>query len=347
MLKSFLGSFEPLFFQKRACYVQTALLLILWLVAMGCGVKSAPQPPIPPAPPSVTLLKAFSRENYILLRWSMPKPDEKLRQTQAIEFFIYRSYLAEGTDEWTEFTKVGETPLRGESDEIFWKDTNLKSGFSYRYIVRSVDAKNKLSPPSPIVETAWTVPPPAPLELQTQIGDRWVTLVWKTPPSDVNIAGYNIYRSDGGEFVRINEFIVPTPTYFDGALENGKKYSYQVRAVTMMGTVQVEGAPSGMVEASPIDNVSPQTPVGVDAFPVEEGVLVRWWRNSEHDLAGYFIYRTLNGKTEKITPEPVLDVEYMDRNAIFGKTYFYQVSAVDRVGNESPKSEPAKVYVKR
>lgn len=324
-----------------------ALIASLFLFGIGCGVKSAPQPPLRSAPRAVDSVKAFAREDHIILQWKIPKPDEKLRQTRAVKFFIYRSELAQGKTAWTEFTKVGELTIEGDEGEISWKDTNLEGEGRYRYQVIAVDFKERLSAPSPVVETAWTQPPPAPTNLRAEIGDRSVTLTWNAPESDVTIRGYNIYRADGHDFVKINEFLTPTPTYFDASLENGKKYSYQVRAVTVLGAVQVEGAPTEVVEVIPADTVSPQTPIGVDAFPVDGGVLVRWWRNEEDDLAGYFIYRTHKGKTEKLTEEPVLDVEYMDRNVTVGEIYFYQVTALDKVGNESPKSEPAKVYVKR
>lgn len=324
-----------------------ALIASLLLFGTACGVKSAPQPPLRSAPCPVATVKALPREDHIILLWKVPKPNEKLRQTRAVKFFIYRSELVKGKTKWTEFAKVGELTIEGNEEEISWNDTNLEGEGRYRYQVRAVDSKKRLSAPSPVVETAWTQPPPAPTNLRAEIGNRSVTLIWNAPESDVNITGYNIYRAEGHKFVKINEFLTPTPNYFDAPLENGKKYSYQVRAVTVIGAVQVEGEPSEVVEVIPADTVSPQTPIGVDAFPVEGGVLVRWWRNEEEDLAGYFIYRTHKGKTEKLTEAPILNVEYMDRNVIVGEIYFYQVSAVDKVGNESPKSEPAKVYVKR
>jgi len=87
-----------------------------------------------------------------------------------------------------------------------------------------------------------------------------------------------------------------------------------------------------------IDTNPPATPkepstVGRDSF-----VILDWAKNSEADLAGYRIYRN---KTP-LTGFEVLDNTefntYKDRQAANFQRYYYKVSAVDRAGNESAKT---------
>ena len=70
---------------------------------------------------------------------------------------------------------------------------------------------------------------------------------------------------------------------------------------------------------------------------------LNWERNTEEDLNGYRVYRAEgNGTLEKIADVSVVP-SYSDRKAEHGKTWRYAISAVDRAGNESPRSAPIDV----
>ena len=67
-----------------------------------------------------------------------------------------------------------------------------------------------------------------------------------------------------------------------------------------------------------------------------------WMPDAETDLAGYFVYRrdvTAGGTAERISgPKPIITPSYSDTAVASGHRYAYAVSAVDRDGNESPRS---------
>jgi fibronectin type 3 domain-containing protein len=61
----------------------------------------------------------------------------------------------------------------------------------------------------------------------------------------------------------------------------------------------------------------------------------------ETDLEGYRVWRREEGTAEfrLLTPDPIKENAYSDRDVTKGKTYVYFVTALDKSGNESARSE--------
>ncbi len=68
-----------------------------------------------------------------------------------------------------------------------------------------------------------------------------------------------------------------------------------------------------------------------------------WSISAENDIAGYNIYRSAqeSARGQKQNPELLRTPAFRDMNIAPGHRYFYTVTAVDRVGNESPASAAA------
>jgi len=56
------------------------------------------------------------------------------------------------------------------------------------------------------------------------------------------VLGYNVYRSSGGEFVKVTAEIVPVPSFRDMHAEPGQQYTYRVTAVDQRGNESAPGA---------------------------------------------------------------------------------------------------------
>ncbi len=90
-----------------------------------------------------------------------------------------------------------------------------------------------------------------------------------------------------------------------------------------------------------LDTTPPTTPQGLQAVGRNTYVLLDWTKNTEKDLAGYRLYRSLTplsgygeiGKTEF--------TEFKDTGLENLQRYFYRLSAFDAAGNESVRTEPA------
>ena len=86
-----------------------------------------------------------------------------------------------------------------------------------------------------------------------------IEIEWETE-TEINTAGFNIYRSDSaeGEFVRINPQIIPSQSdavsgatylYTDKNVERGKTYYYQLEDIEYDNSTQQHDILTGQVEA--------------------------------------------------------------------------------------------------
>ncbi len=76
-------------------------------------------------------------------------------------------------------------------------------------------------------------------------------------------------------------------------------------------------------------------------------VSLAWTANTEQDLAGYRVYRTQSPGTAYLLVNTGLinSPSFMDTTVTAGNTYYYTVSAVNSIGQESPKSSEVKAVV--
>ena len=77
------------------------------------------------------------------------------------------------------------------------------------------------------------------------------------------------------------------------------------------------------------------------ALGAADGVEVSWSPSTESDLASYRVYRTAEGKTERVGEVAAPETSFRDSRAVPGTRYTYTVTAVDKAGNESPPSAGA------
>ena len=126
----------------------------------------------------------------------------------------------------------------------------------------------------------------------------------------------------------------------------GNTYIYTVRSVAQFGSDSVESADSSPAVVTPRDIFPPAAPSGLEiaivpATPQASAyVELSWAIGTEPDLAGYNVYRNDREDIpgERINGELLLSPTFRDISVMPSGRYFYRVSAVDRAGNESPKS---------
>ena len=83
-----------------------------------------------------------------------------------------------------------------------------------------------------------------------------IDLAW-SPSTTLGILGYDVYRASGGPYTKLNVAPVVGTTYSDLAATNGIAYTYRVRAVNVLESVD-----SSTVGAT-ADSVAPTTPTTV------------------------------------------------------------------------------------
>jgi fibronectin type 3 domain-containing protein len=65
-----------------------------------------------------------------------------------------------------------------------------------------------------------------------------------------------------------------------------------------------------------------------------------------YDLAGYNVYRTVDGKRLKLTKTPVTLPSFVDASPPVATSVLYDVTALDKTGNESNPSNPLNLQVR-
>ncbi|MGF0171256.1 PA14 domain-containing protein [Streptomyces sp. Marseille-Q5077] len=116
------------------------------------------------------------------------------------------------------------------------------------------------------------------------------------------------------------------------------KHTLRVDHVNWTGTANVKFAYTPRTSAT-VDKVKPLTPTGTSvAYDQTTGrAKISWSRNQEMDLAGYRVYRRLKGASYGSKPlATTTSTTYTDSTLpVTGATYFYEIRAHDRAGNES------------
>ena len=236
-------------------------------------------------------------------------------------------------------------------------DTKVEKGKTYRYRVELLGFKGKKIK-SVEKQVKITVPqkPPKPGKVEAKASDRDVKIKWSYPKyrggeSDRTV-GFIIYRQEeGGKFLRITQApvlrIEGWLAYVDSKVENGKKYTYAVEAVDIIG-VKSDRVFSNSVQ--PIDKRAPLVPMGLKAVDNRNSVLLLWNISPEIDAAYYNVYRSRSLKANFVKinkiPVPIEKPKYIDKDITGGNVYYYTVSAVDKAGNESKQSGPASIIPK-
>jgi len=185
-------------------------------------------------------------------------------------------------------------------------------------------------------QTAPPTLPLAPRDLHASPGDGRITLSWAAPSSDGGspITNYRIYRGTGPGAETLLTAVGNITTYTDMGLTNGQTYYYQVSAVNAVG----EGPRSSEVSATPAN--LPGAPRSVVASPADGRVTISWQAPASDGgspITGYRVYRGTSPGGAALLIEAGNVLAYTDATVTNGVTYYYQVSAVNAVG-EGPRS---------
>ena len=125
----------------------------------------------------------------------------------------------------------------------------------------------------------------------------------------------------------------------DATAPQGARACYVVRAAASVDPL-VESAASSEACLEVRDIEPPAALTGLAVLPRERGLEVLWTPSPEDDLAGYRVYREAAGEPRsRVAEVEVARSAWLDTRARPGVVYQYDVTAVDRAGNESPRAQ--------
>jgi len=155
---------------------------------------------------------------------------------------IYRRDESSGKDAIAGEVPLGEPGPAHFTDSTFeWENTYLFRITAVSVVKRpdsEVQVEGDDTPPVRVIAHD-VFPPAVPAGLQAAYSGEgqkpFIDLIW-APVTNADLAGYNVYRSDGnGPAVKLDSELVKSPSYRDSAVASGKTYTYSVSAVDVRG----------------------------------------------------------------------------------------------------------------
>ncbi|MFA5896389.1 MAG: fibronectin type III domain-containing protein [Thermoplasmata archaeon] len=265
-------------------------------------------------------LSAYGETGSVRLSWDTPRS----YGTPILGYTIYRGDQS-GEEVW--HASVGPTNT--------YVDATVTNGQTYYYRVTAVNGAGEGAPSNEVSATPATVPT-APPNLQAATGDAQVTLTWQAPSANGEspITNYKVYRGTVSGSLTLVTTLGNVLTYTDTGLTNGVTYYYAVSAVNSVG----EGPQSNEASATPVS--VPLAPQNLQATAGDTQVTLTWQApsaNGGSPITNYKIYRgTASGSLSLLTTVGNV-LTYTDTGLTNRQTYYYQVSAVNAIG-EGPKS---------
>jgi fibronectin type 3 domain-containing protein len=262
--------------------------------------------------PSAPTLSMDAGQGYISLTWT--KSDDHGLAIQGYK--VYRGKQP------TTFVQVQNV------SGLNFKDTDVEIGVRYYYSITAVNQRGE-GPRSNIMNGSAQGLPGQPVGLQLRAGDGFVLIQWNAPMNTggLDITSYNIYR--GVQPTSLTALTSrPVGTYNDTSVTNGITYFYSITAVNGIG----EGDQAPTKSARPAGLPGPV--IALKLLSSDGNMHITWEKPKSTGgltISGYKIYK---GETKDSLTylTNVTTLVYDDKWVINGKPYYYQVTAVNDVG---------------
>ncbi|MCG6919362.1 MAG: fibronectin type III domain-containing protein [Deltaproteobacteria bacterium] len=280
----------------------------------------------PPTPEGLAAQSGLVKE--VKLSWKM-RPEEEVEG-----YYIFWNNTESG-----EFKQIGKVRGRGKTTFVDKGDRHrpLDDNATYYYMITSYNKVDVNSDPCSIASAITKPRPRAPTGFSAQGGlPGKVVLAWNPNP-EADIKYYHLYRKGSGDkFKEVEKLPPDTTTHEDVKLNHGTSYIYRLQ---VEDEDKLLSDLSNTVEAT--TKPLPKSPIGLEVKPLANGFELKWKPNPEPDIVNYKIYlRSFFmdkeiGSTDK--------VEFTTDTLKPDDEYSISVTAIDKDGLESEKTEPIKV----
>ena len=290
---------------------------------------SAPFPPVN--------LAASSGEGYVNITGD-PSPDDG--GFNITEYRVYRG-TSSGSEAYLDSFPPGQS---------YYNDTTVSNEVTYYYYITAFNSRGESVSSEEVSATPLFNPtdPTPPRNLAANESDGYVNLSWDEPSDDGNrpITEYLIFRGTLTGSGSYYGSVTGTQRYFnDTSVTNGQTYYYHLTAMNEAGK---ESGDSNEIKATPRGISNPPRNVGA-----EDGDLyidLTWDEPSDDGgsaVIEYIIYRAsdVSEPKEKIATLPGDERTYRDTDVDYGVTYYYNISAVNGVGESDYSEEVSAIPV--
>jgi len=303
-------------------------VIFVCLVAFfsSCAKVGDPLPPLPKTVSVAEDTRLIQSGDELLFLFAVAEPSIE-------EVILYRQCSgAEPVEVLVE--PVSGLPAYPGSDLKILRRPLPKQEKGCRFSIRLVDAKKGRSGYSPWLRTRSIPPPPPPRDLTARVEEDRIVLQWKPPePVPANLLGY---------LVNCRHYTIRAE-FSDRNFEFGTPVEYIVQSIVRRSSPQVLSEESEPLRVLPIDRFSPAKPENVKAVPVDRSVQLIWDAVTGSDLAGYRIYRGTRPGQLSVIEEFVEVNRFLDVDLPVGTMFYYEITALDKSGNESEHSKTISV----
>lgn len=237
--------------------------------------------------------------------------------TKVVGYRVYR------TTDANQSTLVGKLDNRYNSH---FSDSKLKAFTHYSYAVASIDAQGAESNRSNVEVTTLPLPPSVSFIQAVSGLVKQVKIIWR-PHDYPSVIGYDVYRNDPkntSEWTKIATLKGRLNVeYIDRGLEDARTYTYRV---TTLFPDDLQTTFSESVKGS--TKVPPMVPTNLKATNDQPKKIILSW-DGVVGATSYRIYRTGSAFENLKEPLKTQNTTYADEIKQDGKSYSYQVSALD------------------
>jgi len=283
-------------------------------------------------------------KKFIALSW---KPD--VYKYYGVD--IYRKEI--GAGDFTKLTSVGpitidiRTQKNYKKSDVFYSDTtvNNEKGYIYKLVSINYFGQESRFTEEFTVAVKDFIPPTSPHSFKVRAFsvEGFARLTWDAI-EEADLNGFNIYTSQDPEatFTKLNTQLLSKETkMFDAKnLQVGGHY-FVVSSVDIAGNE----TPSGMMFGEVRDIEPPIAPRNLESKPESGKITLTWTANTEGDLMGYYIQKSLSDSNNLDNHYVILNSEICTDNryeVIIPKNvkneFVYRVVAVDTLYNISKPS---------
>jgi hypothetical protein len=336
---------------SRHPVVAAAGILGLALVATSCGKEGPPQPPRPRGPLPPRSLESRQLGPGVQILFTVPDSRGSGPGQQVTTAELVRVTYPPGIDPPPDpdtFRRRGDVVAETGAgalvpgERVLLEDRSLAGledqalGWTLRYAVRVRDAKRRVSMLAVAADLVPLESVGPPQDLTGEPTAEGVRLDW-APPEVANREEpltYNVYRTALGDLwpgEPLNNEPLTVTEYLDGDVKVGQLYAYTVRVALAGGKPYREGEPSRADEVVAEDRFAPATPGGLVSVQEGRGVRLFWDPNRERDLAGYRVFRMIEGgEWAPVGLEIVEQNSFLDAAVAVGQRWSYRVVALDQ-----------------
>jgi fibronectin type 3 domain-containing protein len=284
-------------------------------------------------PPSA--IKGFKIERKgteVAMQWSA-STDKDIKG-----YHIYKS-----DDKGKTFKKLTDQPIDARTSQYKEKLTAGNFG-SFQYYVEAMDQAGNTTPS---VKAAVFVPdnqaPEIPKSFVFKSESGKISLSW-TANNEKDLAGYRIYRGladdDQNSMLLLNVTPQMATTYIDTFPKKAKtKFIYKVSALDKAFNESPKA--SAWIQLPDIE--PPAAPVLMEPTLSGNEISLQWSAVLTDAVAGYDVYRVIDGNKTKINTAKITGVNFTDKGPAQKGLYQYYVTAIDSANLESRPSN--KVYI--